>query len=152
VVTEQVLTEDVAPSILDLCGAPPLAGIDGRSWRQLANGGDPGWRGEWLYEYDYERQFPYTPNVRGIRTDRHKLIRYPHGDGGPDRHLPELYDLVNDPDERKNLATDPAHAATRLELERRLAAVLAGFGLEGDRDRIPLDEGIKPVLPDQKIR
>jgi N-acetylglucosamine-6-sulfatase len=40
VVTAQVLTEDVAPSILDLAGAPPLAKTDGRSWRMLADGGN----------------------------------------------------------------------------------------------------------------
>jgi N-acetylglucosamine-6-sulfatase len=152
VVTAQVLTEDVAPSILDLAGAMPLPRTDGRSWRTLATVGDPAWRTEWLYEYDYERQFPYTPNVRGIRTDRHKFIRYPHGDGGPDRHAPELYDLAADPDERRNLAADPEHAATRADLERRLSALMAGFGLGWGRGAMPLDEGIKPDLPDQKIR
>ena len=152
VVTGQVLTADVAPSILDLCGAPALEKIDGRSWRNLANGNDPAWRTEWLYEYDYERQFPYTPNIRGIRTERWKFVRYPHGDGSPDRHLPELYDLVNDPGELVNLAADPAHADTRVELERRLAALLEANGLGPGRDRMPLDEGIKTELPEAKIR
>ncbi len=46
-----------------------------------------------LYEYNYEKQFPYTPNVRGVRTDDWKYIRYPHGDGSPDRFTAELYDL-----------------------------------------------------------
>ena len=54
----------------------------------LAGGTDPAWRTEWLYEYNYEKQFPYTPNIRGIRTDRWKFVRYPHGDGSPDRHRP----------------------------------------------------------------
>ena len=153
VVEQQVLTVDVAPSLLDACGAPAIAGIDGRSWMNLATGtGDPGWRTEWLYEYNYEKQFPYTPNIRGIRTDRWKFIRYPHGDGTPDRHLAELYDLAADPDELLNLAADPAHAATRADLERRLAALLAAHGLTAETDRMPLDEGIKSALPDQKIR
>jgi N-acetylglucosamine-6-sulfatase len=152
VVTGQVLTEDVAPSILDLCGAAAIEGSDGRSWRKLATGGDPDWRTEWLYEYDYEKQFPYTPNIRGLRTDRWKFVRYPHGDGTPDRHLPELYDLANDPGELVNLATDPAHAATRADLERRLAALLERHGLGPGRDTMPLDEGIKTALPDAKIR
>ncbi|MFM8414806.1 MAG: sulfatase [Planctomycetota bacterium] len=152
VVTAQVLTEDVAPSILDLCGAPALEKIDGRSWRKLANGGDPAWRTEWLYEYDYEKQFPYTPNIRGIRTDRWKFVRYPHGDGSPDRHLPELYDLANDPGELVNLAAAPDHADTRAELEQRLAALLDSHGLGPGKDRMPLDEGIKTELPEAKIR
>jgi arylsulfatase A-like enzyme len=152
VVERQVLTLDVAPSLLDACGVPPISDIDGRSWMKLVAGDDPDWRTEWFYEYNYEKQFPYTPNIRGIRTDRWKFIRYPHGDGSPDRHLPELYDLTTDPGERVNLAADPAHAATRADLERRLTALLAAHGLTPATDTMPLDEGIKTELPDQKIR
>lgn len=152
VVGQQVLTEDVAPSLLDLCGAPPIPSVDGRSWALLCAADDPGWRNAWLYEYDYEKQFPYTPNIRGIRTDRFKFIRYPHGDGGPDRHLPELYDLENDPGETRNLAADPAHATMRADLEGRLAALLEAQGLGPGKDRMPIDEGIKTTLPNQKIR
>ena len=59
--------------------------------------GDPGWRKSWFYYYNYEAEFPYTPNVRGVRTEEWKYIHYPHGDGGPDRHMAELYDLRHDP-------------------------------------------------------
>ena len=152
VVERQVLTEDIAPSVLDTCGAPPIPKPHGRSWKALCNQGDPDWRTAWLYEYNYEKQFPYTPNIRGIRTDRFKFVHYPHGDGSADRHLPEMYDLATDPDERTNLAVDPAHAATRADLERQLAALLTSFGLTPENDAMPLDEGIKPTLPDQKIR
>jgi arylsulfatase A-like enzyme len=151
-VTAQVLTEDIAPSILDLCDAQPLQKIHGRSWRQLANGADAGWRTAWLYEYNYEKQFPYTPNIRGIRTDRWKYVRYPHGDGSPDRHTPEFYDLQEDPLELTNLAEHPAHAERRLQLEQRLAAELSTLGLTPERDTMPIDEGIKTELPDAKIR
>ena len=152
VVAKQVLTLDVAPSLLEACSAPPLPKTDGRSWMKVVAGNDSDWRTEWFYEYNYEKQFPYTPNVRGIRTDRWKFIRYPHGDGSPDRHLPELYDLASDPGELVNLAADPAHAATRADLERRLTALLAAHGLTPATDTMPLDEGIKTELPDQKIR
>ena len=152
VVGEQVLVEDIAPSVLDVCGALAIEGIDGRSWRMLAGSTDPAWRTEWLYEYNYEKQFPYTPNIRGIRTDRWKFVRYPHGDGSPDRHRPEMYDLANDPGELVNLAAAPAHAATRADLEQRLAAILEAHGLGPGNDPMPLDEGIKTELPDAKIR
>jgi N-acetylglucosamine-6-sulfatase len=152
VVEQQVITEDIAPSVLDLSGAPPISKTHGRSWKALCRQGDPDWRTAWLYEYNYEKQFPYTPNIRGIRTDRFKFVHYPHGDGTADRHLPELYDLANDPDELKNLAIDPAHATTRADLERQLANVLASFGLTPEKDTMPLDEGIQSALPDQKIR
>ena len=152
VVKGQVLAMDTAPSLVELCGAPALSDIKGRSWRALADGKDPAWRTAWFYEYNYEKQFPYTPNIRGLRTDDWKLVRYPPGDGSPDKHMAELYHLRKDPGERRNLANDPKHAAKRRELEQQLAAMLAAEGLTPDQDRMPLDMGIKAELPDQKIR
>ncbi len=145
------LTLDLAPTILDVCGAPPLPKTHGRSWRALASGaGDPSWRTRWYYEYNYEKQFPYTPNVRGIRTDAWKYIRYPHGDGSPDRHKAELYDLAHDPGETKNLIDDPAQANRAQDLRAELDRLIREAG--ATPDTMPLDEGIKAALPDTKIR
>ncbi len=152
VTEEQVLTIDIAPGILDLCGAPPIDNIQGKSWVKLTQSGDPAWRKGWFYEYNYEKQFPYTPNVRGIRTDDWKFIRYPHGDGSPDRHRAELYHLKTDPGELRNLADSPDSRMIREQLSIQLAELLAAEGLSGDNDKMPLDEGIKSELPDQKIR
>jgi N-acetylglucosamine-6-sulfatase len=149
-INQQVLTLDLAPSILDLCGAPPLAKTHGKSWKKLVQGDSAGWRTSWYYEYNYEKQFPYTPNVRGVRTDRWKYIRYPHGDGGPDRHMAELYDLENDPDETTNLIAKPEHAATVAELRAELDRLVKEA--DGLPDKMPLDEGIKSGLPDKAIR
>jgi len=63
-----------------------------------------------------------------------------------------LYDIQADPGETQNLAAQPAHAATRADLERRLAALLEAHGMGPGEDRMPLDEGIKTSLPEQKIR
>jgi arylsulfatase A-like enzyme len=152
VVEPQALTVDLAPSLLELCGARPLENIHGKSWVRLVQSGDPQWRASWLYHYNYEEQFPYTPNVRALRTDEWKYIRYPHGDGGPDRHLSELYHLKTDPDERRNLIRDPAYADKALQLQKELARSMQSLGLTEQTDRMPLDAGIKKELPDQKIR
>ncbi len=152
VISEQVLTLDIAPSLIELCGATPLPSIQGRSWAKLAASGDAEWRKAWFYEYNYEKQFPYTPNVRGVRTDEWKFIRYPHGDGSPDRHKAELYNLVEDPAELKNLADSADYKAVRTKLEKRLIELLAAEGLNVESDKMPLDLGIKSELPDQKIR
>ena len=150
VIDQMVLTADIAPTILEICGLPAPKNIHGRSWKQLVTAGDDDWRDSFMYAYNYEKQFPYTPNVRGVRTDRWKYMHYPHGDGRADRHLAELYDLKNDPEERRNLIGDPQHAATLRELKTELAQLLKQTGLEPDQ--MPIDEGIKSELPDQKIR
>ncbi|HEX8914119.1 MAG TPA: sulfatase [Humisphaera sp.] len=151
VVDQQVLTLDVAPSVLDMAGLPPMKGVQGRSFKQLLTAGaDPAWRTGWFYEYNYEKQFPYTPNVRAVRTDRWKYIRYPHGDGSPDRHMAELYDLQNDPQESKNLINAPEHAARVKELAAELDKLIEQSG--GKPDKMPVDAGIGTALPDQKIR
>ena len=150
-ISEQVLTVDVAPSILDLCHAPALKDIHGSSFAQLLReGSNPDWRKGWVYYYNYEKQFPYTPNVRGIRTDRWKYIRYPHGDGSPDRHMAELYNIEEDPMERRNLIADPKQKGRIAELQGALSAELKALGLENDV--MPLDEGIQTKLPDKEIR
>jgi N-acetylglucosamine-6-sulfatase len=148
----QVLTLDIAPSILELCGAPALDKIDGRSFVKLVREGDPDWRKSWLYEYNYEKQFPYTPNIRGVRTDRWAYMHYPHGDGSPDRHKAELYDIQADPDEQHNLIDDPAYAGKLRELQGQLTSLMTQTGLTPENDKMPMDEGIKKELPDAKIR
>jgi N-acetylglucosamine-6-sulfatase len=152
VIAQQVLTLDVAPSILELCGVAPMEKTDGRSWVKLVRESDPAWRKSWLYEYNYEKQFPYTPNIRGVRTDDWKYMHYPPGDGSPDKHLAELYDLKADPEERRNLIKEPATAAKLAEMQAELGRVMTESGLTAGTDKMPLDEGIKKELPDQKIR
>ena len=151
-IDEQVLTHDLAPSLLELTGTGPLQNIDGRSWVTLVKSGDSGWRKSWFYYYNYEKEFPYTPNVRGVRTAEWKYVHYPHGDGSPDRHLAELYDLRNDSGELKNLINAPEAAPKLQELKSELAKAMAATGLTPEGDRMPIDGGIKKELPDQKIR
>jgi N-acetylglucosamine-6-sulfatase len=152
VVDEQVLTVDMAPSLLELAGAPGLPDIDGRSWVRLVKSGDPEWRRSWFYYYNYEKEFPYTPNVRGVRTADWKYIHYPHGDGGPDRHMAELYDLKNDPGEDRNLINDPSRAGMLSDLKAELVRLMAATRLTAESDKMPIDAGIKKELPDQKLR
>jgi N-acetylglucosamine-6-sulfatase len=145
VVDEMVLNIDLAPSILDLCGAKPLEKIQGISWKPLLTGDTRRKRTSWLYEYNYEKEFPYTPNVRGVRTEGWKYIHYPHGDGKDDRYKAELYDLQNDPLEMKNLIADPKHAEKLKELKAELERLQKETGALPDK--MPVDEGIKNVPP-----
>ena len=150
-ISQQVLTTDVAPTVLDAAGASPMQDIHGQSIKPLVVGDDSNWRKEWLYYYNYEKQFPYTPNVRSVRGDRYKYIRYPHGDGSADRHMAELYDLQTDPDETTNLVHSADHQAVIADMEKRLRRAMAAVGLAG-KDPMPMDEGIGTALPDKAIR
>ncbi len=143
VVSQMVLNQDLAPSLLDIAGAQPLADVTGRSFVPLLTGATSDWRRAFVYEYNYEKQFPYTPNVRGVRTDRWKLIRYPNGDGSADRFTAELYDLQADPYERRNLIDDPAHADERQRMER----LFDEASREAGPDRMPVYEGIVHMRP-----
>lgn len=150
VINQQVLNIDLAPSILDICGLSPMHNIHGVSWKKLAAGEPVNWRKSWYYEYNYEKQFPYTPNVRGVRTDRWKYVHYPHGDSNKDRHMAELYDLKNDPEEINNLINDPAFADIVIEMKAELKRLMEETN--AFPDKMPLDEGIQSQLPDEKIR
>jgi N-acetylglucosamine-6-sulfatase len=143
VITQMVLNQDLAPTIVELADAEPLEGITGRSVVPLLRGDTTGWRTAFHYEYNFEKQFPYTPNVRGVRTDRWKFIRYPTGDGSPDRFTAELYDLQADPYERRNLVNDPAHAGTLATMQR----LFDDTSRDAGSDRMPVYEGIVDVRP-----
>ena len=150
IVDRMVLHQDLAPSLLELCGAAPLENIAGRSWVKLARGEATPWRTSWFYEYNFEKQFPYTPNVRGVRTDRWKFVRSPEPGGRPDRYKAELYDLERDPDESRNLIADPAHADRVKELSAELDRLLTEAGPAARE--MPADAIIEDRLPDLKIR
>jgi N-acetylglucosamine-6-sulfatase len=149
-VDKMVLHVDMAPSLLDLCSAEPLKDIHGKSWVKMVHGDPKGWRTSFHYEYNYEKQFPYTPNVRGVRTDEWKYIRYPHGDDSPDRHKAELYHLATDPEESRNLIDDRRYVEKIKELKAELSRLQKETGIV--RDSMPVDQGIKKELPDFKIR
>jgi arylsulfatase A-like enzyme len=65
-------------------------------------------------EWDEEIIFHEYENTRAVQTRRWKLVQR-HPDG-PD----ELYDLLDDPGERRNLIDEPDHADIRASLRTRL--------------------------------
>jgi N-acetylglucosamine-6-sulfatase len=112
------LTVDLAPTLLELAGAPIGAHIQGRSLVPVLRGDASVWRSSILVEfYTYENPFPHLMDMdyRALRTDRYKYI---HWVRHPD--LDELYDLQTDPFELKNLAREPSAAALRERLRAEL--------------------------------
>ncbi len=116
---EMVLNLDLAPTLLDIAGLAAPEEMQGRSMLKLAEGKpDASWRKDWLYEY-YE--YPGFENVRpcrGVRTDRYKLI---HFFIEPQEF--ELYDLLKDPDEMRNLYGKAGFEELTTHLKERLAAL-----------------------------
>ncbi len=135
---QMVLNIDLAPTLLDLAGADIPRAMEGRSWKPVLEGKDPAGREAWLYEYNWEKAYPFDPTQYGVRTSRYKFIRYPDtGNSDPDYpmkgELPyeELYDLKNDPLEMRNLARDPAAAPVLREMRARLKKLLEETGYPG---------------------
>jgi arylsulfatase A-like enzyme len=99
-VDEMVLNIDLAPTFLDLAGVPIPKEMQGASWKTLAAGQKPAqWRTSFFAEY--YKELGNVPTLYAIRTTTHKLVKYP---GHPE--WTELFDLVADPYEIKNLASD----------------------------------------------
>lgn len=121
------LNLDLAATFADAAGVPPLPGDQGRSLLPLLRGERPAdWRRNFYYRYYHD---PGDHDVRehyGVRTETHKLIRFPKSGES------ELYDLVADPDETRNLFDDPRHADLRAAMED---ALLRAKEEAGDDDR-----------------
>jgi arylsulfatase A-like enzyme len=110
---QMVLNIDFAPTVLDLAGVPIPSSMQGKSWKPLLTESNPKWRRQFYYEYHTDRQFPAVPRVQALRTATAKFIVYPGHD------WVELYDLIKDPLETRNLARDPEAAALLEVMSKR---------------------------------
>ena len=105
VASEMVLTIDLAPTLLELAGLNPAAGVDGRSLVPLFNGAPGAWRDSFLVEYYSDTVFPRILKMgySAVRTRNAKYIEYRDLSG-----MNELYDLDQDPYEEHNLLANKA--------------------------------------------
>jgi arylsulfatase A-like enzyme len=112
---------DVGPTLLDLCGLEPLDGAQGRSLRPVLEGtADPqNWQD--AYAEFYGQRFVYTQRI--VWHDDWKYVFSP---GGVD----ELYNLEQDPHERRNLARDAAHRDVLIEMCKRMWRKMREIGDE----------------------
>ena len=99
---------DLFPTLLELAGRPARPDLEGHSLVPL------------LKDATAPRPWPavttHNQNNHSVRTERWRYIRYADGSE-------ELYDLLADPNEWKNLAGVPAHVAVKRELARWLPPV-----------------------------
>ncbi|MFO0958110.1 MAG: sulfatase-like hydrolase/transferase [Isosphaeraceae bacterium] len=107
---------DLFPTICNLAGVGPTAGLAGRDIRPLAEG-----------EHARIREsvfLPFGTLMRSVRDDRWKLIVYP-----PIGRM-QLFDLKNDPEEIRDLVASPGSAA---EIGRLTALLKEWQGRVGDK-------------------
>lgn len=119
-IDEMALTIDLAPTALDLASVKTDINFDGRSLAPLLLGERPAdWRDSFLIEYNTDTVFPriFKMGYQAIRTNEWKLIRYKDLEG-----MDELYDLIADPYEMKNVISDPESKAIIGKLESELDA------------------------------
>jgi arylsulfatase A-like enzyme len=115
---------DFAPTFLELAGVPVPDGVHGRSLVPLLEGRAVPWRDAVYYHYYESHAVHMVPAMYGVRSKRHKLVRYYE----PEWDCVELFDLEADPQELLSVADDPAYAAVRRELEAELARLRAEYG------------------------
>jgi arylsulfatase A-like enzyme len=104
---------DSFPTVCDLIGLQPPAGVEGKSLAPIIRGTQ-----EQVRDYVL---LAYRQMQRAIREPRWKLIK--HHVGG--EKAVQLFDLDSDPWELRNLADDPACAAHRQRLEATLTKARA---------------------------
>jgi uncharacterized sulfatase len=114
-------------------------------------------RYKYIWNLNHENEFPCNRNAHEsssawnklARTDsqaRESLQRFLH------RPEVELYDLKNDPWEKKNLASDPAHRRTLVRLRQELDAWMKDQGDEGIATELAIPARIKKTLKEPKAK
>lgn len=116
-VSEMVTNTDILPSVLSMLGieAPEESDLDGRDFTPLIRGKKISWREAIYGQYDLHNNG--LAFMRMIRTTRWKLIRHHYS-----RMMDELYDLENDPQERRNLYRNGDFQEIRNRLQEELSA------------------------------
>ncbi len=126
------LTLDLAPTLLEIAGAAPDAGMDGRSLMPFLRGAEPeGWRSDFLIElldfHPKEGDPPKSPNPPPYRALRSKRYVYVEHLGRAEGER-ELYDLKKDPHQLESLHDRPEMAGLMKRLSGRIRELEACRG------------------------
>lgn len=132
---------DIAPTILQAAGLVMPSHMQGRSMVPLLAREEVPWRDRIFYEYYWEMDFPQTPTMFGIRTERYKYIRY-HGVWDTN----EFYDLQTDPYEMQNLIDAPEHQDRIAGMAEEVYQWLESTG----GMNIPLKNVVRPKFGDHR--
>lgn len=114
---------DVLPTILEACGvqAPQDLLLDGRSLLPLLEGRRVDWPDRTLFIQAHRGNIPILFNNFAARSQRWKLL-HANGFGNETLNGPvnfELFDMLNDPLEKNNVAVERPQIVTELEAQAR---------------------------------
>jgi arylsulfatase A-like enzyme len=98
---ELASSTDIAPTLLELAGTNPMAGVQGASLVPIMHGAAGEWRSAILVEEDQPYGLPTLPGPVRLRTVITDALRYTRVAGTT---ISELYDLTSDPLEMSNCA------------------------------------------------
>ncbi|MEZ6136740.1 MAG: sulfatase [Pirellulaceae bacterium] len=127
---------DFGPTMLDFAGAETPETVQGHSFRSLLETGDEqeNWKQEAYYRYWMHMAHHDNPAHLGIRTKTHKLIYYYGCNYNGGYQTPpgwELYDLIADPMETRNVVDEPRNKELVANLKQRLASLRERVGDDG---------------------
>ncbi len=128
---------DVVPTCLAALGQPPQDHlVEGRSLLPLLRGEQPAWRDAVFSELDYAfrearlmlGRKPNECRAIMVRSDRWKYVWWQD-------FRPMLFDLADDPQERRDLGGEAGNDGVRREMEDRISA-----WLKGRKTRVTVDD------------
>ena len=130
-----ILNLDFAPTFLDAAGVKVPADMQGRSFLPLLQGRPPkDWRTSMYYRYYHPGHHNVAAHY-GVRTQRYKLIFFNK------LNQWELYDLLKDPREMKNVYSEPGYAKIVEQLKQELNRLKKEFKDEDQfADKLPVDD------------
>ena len=113
-VDDMISLYDVLPTLLDYTGLDnlPVRNTPGASFHDVLLGNEVEWKNEVYFEYILTRAIR-TPEWKYVK----RFLRTPD----------ELYHLTVDPDENRNLASDPDYKDTVAALDRRLTGFFEAY-------------------------
>ena len=125
---------DYAPAFMELTGGKTPDGLHGKSFVPVLKGATPAdWRKSVYYHY-YDTGHG-VPVHYGLRAEQFTLAHF------PDTKEWELFDLKKDPQQMRNVFTDPAYAADVTRLQAELTRLRAQY--DATEETAPAKQGRK---------
>lgn len=113
---QMVLNIDLAPTLIDIAGIPVPTEMQGESFLPILQSANHPGRDAWVYELF--KDFPFggrVPPHKALRTMQYKYIEWELC-----RDKPELYDIQDDPREKRNLMKSQTGAELASHLKKQL--------------------------------